>query len=215
MYFRIPIMGYENLYDVDEVGNVYSLARWCNYTKKETILKQNTTTAGYKRVNLYKNNKVTSFKVHQLVAHHFIFNPDEKNIQVHHINQIKNDNRVENLQWVTHIENNQSKNKGISCNNTTGYKNINKNGNGYRFEIREYGVKYNKYFKTLDKAIKFKEDFLTGKINKDTCINSSGHKNITKDKNGYRFQILKNGMRHTKSFKTLDEAIAYKKTISS
>ncbi len=78
-------------------------------------------TRGYKRVVLYNNNKGMSIQVHRLVAQHYIPNPHNKP-QVDHINRVKHDNRVENLRWATNLEN--CENKGKSCLNTSGYKNI-------------------------------------------------------------------------------------------
>jgi hypothetical protein len=49
-------------------------------------------------VNLSKNGGMTTYRVHRLVATHFIPNP--LNLpEVNHINEDKLDNRVENLEW--------------------------------------------------------------------------------------------------------------------
>ena len=67
---------------------------------KERILKQVITNDGYLRVGLYKTQKQTACSVHRLVAQSFIPNPDNLP-QVNHKNEIKTDNRVENLEWCT------------------------------------------------------------------------------------------------------------------
>lgn len=58
----------------------------------------------YERIELNIAGKRKSFGVHRLVAMVYIPNPENKE-QVNHINGIKNDNRVENLQWVNQYEN--------------------------------------------------------------------------------------------------------------
>lgn len=58
----------------------------------------------YLTVSLSKNGKNKTFTVHKLVAKHFIPNPNNLS-EIDHINTDKTDNRVENLRWVTHREN--------------------------------------------------------------------------------------------------------------
>ena len=91
-----PIPGYEN-YLISRNGKVYSL-------KSKRIMKH-CIQGGYANVKIRKDNQNNSFGVHRLVAYVFIPNPENKLI-VNHINSDRSDNRVENLEWVTHSENN-------------------------------------------------------------------------------------------------------------
>jgi hypothetical protein len=69
------------------------------------ILKPMENHKGYLYVNLYdEEGKIKKFRVHRLVAEAFIPNPENKP-QVNHKNGNKHDNRVENLEWVTNVEN--------------------------------------------------------------------------------------------------------------
>jgi len=90
------IKGYEGLYQISNLGSVKSLL-------KNKILIQNKATNGYMRVGLY-SDKLKTTSIHRIVAIAFIPNPNNK-LQVNHINGIKSDNRVENLEWSTGSEN--------------------------------------------------------------------------------------------------------------
>lgn len=90
------VPNYEGLYKVSNLGNIKSL----NYNKTgvECILKPNKDVKGYLYINLYKNGKRKTYKVHRLVATAFLQNPDNLP-SINHKNECKNDNRLENLEW--------------------------------------------------------------------------------------------------------------------
>lgn len=99
----IPVRGYEGVYEVSNTGLVKSLARKGN---PERMLTPNKNRQGYLCVALSSAGKGTSFRVHRLVAHAFLSNPEAKRC-INHKNGIKTDNRLENLEWSTHLENNR------------------------------------------------------------------------------------------------------------
>lgn len=93
------IEGYEGLYQVSSLGKVRSLPR---NTTSGKILKPITHKNGYLFVVLCKDGKAKLYKVHRLVALAFVPNDDPQyKIEVNHINEKKNDNRVSNLEWCT------------------------------------------------------------------------------------------------------------------
>ena len=102
------IEGYKGIYQISNEGNVKSLNRIARSGKKvkEKILKKAQDKDGYILFTLCKNGTQKTVKAHRLVATAFIPNINNKPC-VNHLNGIKNDNTVTNLEWVTVSENTQ------------------------------------------------------------------------------------------------------------
>jgi len=61
-------------------------------------------TNGYMKTQIWTNGKCINITQHRILAQYFIDNLESKT-QVNHINGIKHDNHIENLEWVTQSEN--------------------------------------------------------------------------------------------------------------
>jgi len=94
----IDVIGYEGLYKINKKGDVYGV-------KHKNIKIPTLDNHGYFIINLYKNKKEKKYKIHRLIALHFIPNDDITKTQVDHINGIKTDNNLNNLRWVTQENN--------------------------------------------------------------------------------------------------------------
>ena len=111
-----PIKGYEGLYEVSNDGRVRRL-RFTNGSydfEKVRECKQALNTWGYMTVSLSKNGKGNTKRVHRLVANAFL---GESNLQIDHIDGNKQNNRLDNLEYVTPKENtNRAWSKGLAKN---------------------------------------------------------------------------------------------------
>ncbi|HTQ65351.1 MAG TPA: NUMOD4 motif-containing HNH endonuclease [Puia sp.] len=104
------VVGYEGLYKVSSFGKVFNYSkswlsgRWITRTLHEQECKYYLDKKGYVILNLRKNKVQKLHKLHRIVATAFIANPENK-LTVNHINGIKSDNSVANLEWATQKEN--------------------------------------------------------------------------------------------------------------
>lgn len=110
-YRTVP--GFE-WYEASNLGNVRSVDRWITKTDgtkqffEGKVLKPGKGKKnGYLYVNFWKNSKIKTMLVQRVIAMTWVPNPNPNKYKcVNHINEIKTDNRAENLEWCDHTYNN-------------------------------------------------------------------------------------------------------------
>jgi len=104
----------DNNYSISNYGRVKSKKRiykhwngscYANLTIKEKILKCSISVQGYLRASIGFNKKRRPIKIHQLVARHFLENPNNYNC-INHIDCNKQNNKINNLEYCTLKHNN-------------------------------------------------------------------------------------------------------------
>jgi hypothetical protein len=108
----VSIPNWEGYYKVNRLGVIISEDRivtgksGIDFNVKGRIMTCRINDQGYYSVGVRKPNYKTNIPVHRAIALAFIPNPENKPC-INHINGIKTDNRIENLEWCTHSENNK------------------------------------------------------------------------------------------------------------
>jgi hypothetical protein len=148
------IEGYENYYQISNLGNVKGISRYVNNKHntlsfiKEKILKQSKDKDGYCYLHLTKNGISKRYKVHTLVCEKFLEKKIDESLVIDHINNIKNDNRACNLQYIS-LRDNLTKDRK----NKNNFLGIYKNGTKFSAKIVIDGVrKYLGTFNTPEEA---------------------------------------------------------------
>lgn len=109
-----PLKDYEGLYEISNMGNFKSLPK--KGSSKILLMKSRHVdiSTGYIAIQLHKNNKMLTKRIHRLVASTFIPNPNNYPV-VNHIDGNKKNNQVDNLEWCTYSENSlHAINSGLS-----------------------------------------------------------------------------------------------------
>ncbi len=146
------VVGYPG-YRVSTMGEIRGRKGW--------LLKPFVRKGGYKYVSLYTSKtEYESVPIARVVAAAFIPNPENKP-HVDHINRIPQDNRLENLRWVTRSEN--QSNRGVCFGETRGIC-WDEGHKSYKISITKGGktTNYGRR-KTLEDAIRFRDEILTSK----------------------------------------------------
>lgn len=205
------IEGLEGIYQISTKGNVRSLDRWViDKNGKRTFWKsqpikphsQHKDGSGYLIVALRMNRKYVNFLVHRLVAKAFIPNPDNLE-QVNHIDENKYNNDVNNLEWLSRLDNvrygtgiDRMADKhsipivqlDINGNFIKEYRSIRKaasDGNfGLREAFREHRSIYNEYFwiekeKYINMTKEQLREFISNEINKSKQKEENARKTIS------------------------------------
>ena len=100
-----PVKDFDGIYEVSNDGQVRSLDRidCAGRRLKGKVIRQSMAGKGYPHIPLNKDGKQFGRYVHRMVAEAFMGSQD--GMEVNHINGDKTDNRVENLEWVSHADN--------------------------------------------------------------------------------------------------------------
>lgn len=161
------IPGYEGLYSITRDGNLWGNKRnkWC---------KPSLNSKKYLQFGLCKNGIKKSSKIHRLVA--LTYMPNSYNYpEVNHINGIKADNRIENLEWCTHEENmHHAWKNGLNHNNIILGNKTNTNPLNKSVECIETGIIYHSAMEA-QRQTRIKQSQISS-----CCLNKYGFKTAGK-----------------------------------
>lgn len=125
---------------ITSTGEVWSIIR-------QKFLKKTLDAHGYYVMGLYEGQSKSTFKLHRLVALHFIDNPNGYPV-VDHIDRNKLNNDSSNLRWASSTTN--ARNHNLSKANTTGYHGVSIAKKSQRYQAIIYANRKQIYLGTYD-----------------------------------------------------------------
>ena len=157
------IKNYEGYYQISDSGEVRSLDRVVersngSWVLKGQILKPALCKSGYMCVALCKDGVQKTHFIHHLVAENFLGEKPSEDMEVNHINANRQDNRVENLEWMSRFENRSIAGKGKTKNALADNHNARKvtcitTGETFRC-IKEFALKHNLNYSAVMSAVR-------------------------------------------------------------
>lgn len=108
-----PVVGWEGLYEVSDLGRVRTVERRVNYAERShrvpaRVRALSHSHDGYVVMDLWRDSRPTRVKVHHLVLEAFV-GPCPDRMECRHLNNIRDDNRPSNLAWGTVVENTEDR----------------------------------------------------------------------------------------------------------
>ena len=143
-------------YPGDSRYHISNLGRVKSFCYSEHRIKQPVASAGnYLRVTIGTKQRF----IHHLVWDTFGSCPRDKiGYEINHINHIRTDNRIENLEYITREKNRQNNSSKFEG---TQMKYLTKNRNGYSLRIqRNHTFIINKWFRTLEEACEARDTII-------------------------------------------------------
>lgn len=129
---------------------------------KNGLMKPAESKNGYLYICLCKNGIQKTFSLHRLIAKYFIFNNNENNNIIDHIDRNRKNNNLENLRWVNYKENALNSKSVINRKCSKWIDKCVKNNNVYEYWRVQYydnNIKKRKRFKTEEEANEFINNF--------------------------------------------------------
>lgn len=112
----LPVVGYEGLYEVSDLGRIRSLDRIkSNGRRSRGRILSTPLSSGYPCLNLCRGGSQVLVRVHRLVAEAFLGPAPDLSETVNHKDFDRTNNRPENLEWLSHADNMRHAHAALRC----------------------------------------------------------------------------------------------------